>query len=111
MKGKMKVTLLDTQTGNKRTFDSSFSPFWWAEGNGACDCNRAIKMGCDEELDRAMREDYPEIKGWQSYCYGAKRILIIETDCDEYSLEEFNADYPDELKAAYLSRHITEEHK
>ncbi|MCP5018898.1 MAG: hypothetical protein GY938_27020 [Ketobacter sp.] len=39
-----RITILDTETGKKKNIDSAFSAYWWAEGNGSCDCNRAIEM-------------------------------------------------------------------
>ena len=58
----MQITILDTKTGNKKVIETKFSPFWWAEGNGSCDCNRAIEMDCDEEFDGEMRKKHPELK-------------------------------------------------
>lgn len=86
----MRIKLLDTQTGKTRVIYKEFDAFWWAEGNGSCDCNRKIFF-YDEDID---------IK--QKHCTGTKRFLITEIDSIEYTLNEFNYDYPEELKNKYL---------
>jgi len=98
----MQITILDTKTKIKKTIITTFLPYWWAEGNGSCDCNRAIKMNCTEELDKKMRKKHPELKSWQSLCYGCKRFLIIQCDNTDYSLEEYNSAYPKKLKQKYM---------
>lgn len=35
------VTLRDTVTGATATHHHPASLYWWAEGNGSCDCNRS----------------------------------------------------------------------
>ena len=94
----MRLTILDTQTGNRKIIESLFNAAWWAEGNGACDCNRAVEMGLTDEMDAAQRQAYPELMPWQSLCYGWERFLIIETDSQEYDLDTFNAGYGRRLK-------------
>ncbi len=91
----MKVTILDTDTGARRTTepDFDFTDYWWAEGNGSCDCNREIVFGVDEEMDALLGENI---------CHGARRFLIVEADGNQYSLEDLNADYPVELRRAHL---------
>ena len=98
----MRITILDTKTGKQKVIESKYSSYWWAEGNGGCDCNRAIQMGVDDEMDAAMRLHYPELEDWQSYCYGCKRFLIVKADDDYYTLDEYNQDYPVPLKRKYL---------
>ena len=99
----MTLTLLDTQTGETVDVDSQFSAFWWAEGNGACDCNRINKFpAAEHKLEVAQRQAHPELQEWQSLCYGCERILIIAAESDEYTLDEFNEDYPQALKAQWL---------
>lgn len=62
---------------------------WWTEGNGSCDCNRAICFG--EELA-------------ENTCAGCSRFVAIDIhgDTEGYTkkeiLEEMNSEYPDELK-------------
>ena len=41
----MKVKFLDTKTNKTAWENYPFSIWWWAEGNGACDCNRALAFG------------------------------------------------------------------
>lgn len=93
----MKITMLDTKTGDKKTIDSDLPAFWWAENNGACDCNRAEVFGLEEEMEEELRKKHPELKEHQSVCYGCKRFLIIECNDNEYSLSELNSDYPHDL--------------
>ena len=80
------VARLDTMTGETKEVSGS-SSYWWAEGNGMCDCNRAIKMG-HADVGEAM-------------C-GEERYLIVACDADIYSLREFNEDWP----AALLNKHL-----
>lgn len=80
----MKVTMLDTKTGATHETADEYDPYWWAEGNGSCDCNRAIQMGVD--TGKPIR-----------ICQGAHRFLIIAASDLTYSLKELNEDYPPEL--------------
>ena len=98
----MRMTLLDTQTNITKTFETRHRPWYWAEGNGSCDCNRASIMGCTTEMDAIMRDAHPELESWQSICYGRKRFLIIAADCVEYTLMELNENYPPEPMRKYL---------
>jgi hypothetical protein len=92
----MQITLLDTQTGETKTVHEKdhmgcFDSTWWQEGNGSCDCNRAIAFGhdCPHET-----------------CLGAKRYLIIDTE-EGNSLDVllgYNADYPYDLLAKHLPK-------
>ena len=101
----MKLTLLDTQTGETVDVDSPFDAYWWACGNGSCDCNRAIEFSDEvyDVLHAKMRQAHPELKEWQDLCYGCERLLIIAAESDEYTLDEFNQDYPQALKAQWLT--------
>lgn len=81
----MTITLLDTITGETLTLDAGDQdPHWWAEGNGSCDCNRALTMGIP----------------WDDAACGRERFLI--TDCSDpaYSLAELNQGYPPPLLIA-----------
>ena len=98
----MKIDILDTKTGNRKTIDTDAIPYWWAEGNGSCDCNRAIEMGRSEEMDAEMRRLHPELKEWQCICYGCERFLITDCDNDEYPIQEYNKFYPKDLVRKYL---------
>lgn len=98
----MKLTLIDTKTEKIKQIDSQFSDFWWAEGNGACDCNRATEFnGVAEELTRKQRTEHPELESRQGYCFGCNRFLIIKHDSNEYILEDFNLGYPAGLVGKY----------
>lgn len=83
----IKVTILDTKTG-ERLQNDKWSAYWWAMGNGSCDCNRSIFMG------------HSEAGG--GICKECKRYLIVKADSDEYSLREFNDDYPQDLVDKWL---------
>ena len=100
----MIVTILDLETGETATTEDQTTPYQWAEGNWSCDCNRARYFGdaVDEEMDRRMREEHPDLLPHQSYCYGAKRFLVVsplvfEDENNVYTIEEVNGDYPKEL--------------
>jgi len=97
----MNVTVLDTKTNktvsSEQTQFKNMDIWFWTEGNGGCDCNRA-KMFGDEvnaEMDEQMRKDHPELKEWQSYCYGEKRFKIIKVEPmpEGYTLDDFNDGY------------------
>ena len=99
----MRATVLDTETGERRTSEGIRS-FEWAENNWSCDCNRAKLFGedVDREMYRRMRERHPELLSHQSYCFGCKRFVVIAAEPDgdddyEYTLRELNAEYPVEL--------------
>lgn len=86
--------LLDTATGERRTADGfDFSVYWWTEGNGSCDCNRAIVFG------RPVR---------MGICSGYVRFLAVDVtgDLEGWNkgdvLAEMNRDYPAELLAQYM---------
>lgn len=71
------VTILDTVTGETRT-DSEWSPWYWAYGNGSCDCNRGALFGREEGC-------------------GQRRYYIVAVEGDEsgYTLaEDYNDSYP-----------------
>lgn len=75
-------TFLDLRTG-KTAQGSDESVYWWTEGNGSCDCNRATHFdGADEEMDAAMRKEHPELEEWQDLCYGCKRFIAIDVTGD-----------------------------
>ena len=46
--------------------------FWWSEGNGSCDCNRAYELGIHYEM----------VKEYGDYCFGEKRIIAIDVEGD-----------------------------
>lgn len=99
----MKIKLIDTQTEHTKEFDTEYRAFYWAEGNGSCDCNRFRYFpGVAEEMDKAQRIEFPELEEHFSYCHRGERILIIAIESNEYSLDEFNSGYPETLKQQYL---------
>ncbi len=109
---KLNVVLLDTKTNVRVTsagtkFDD-MDIWWWTEGNGGCDCNRAYLFAdeVDEEMDSDMRKQFTELKPHQGYCYGEKRFLVVLVDPmpDGYSIRDFNDGYPDEL----IDKHAVE---
>lgn len=85
----MIVTLLDTETLQTKETGDDFDAYWWAEGNGSCDCNRSLQMGVIVDRDDEF------------ICRGAKRFLITAASDNQYSLREYNDDYPLELLAKF----------
>ena len=86
----MKATILDTITGKTKQ-KNGIDSFQWAENNWSCDCNR----------------NYFGVEGKDTeYCLGGKRFLVIkaefENDEMRYTLEELNADYPEDLIKKHL---------
>ena len=61
-------TFFDLRTG-KTAKGSDQSVFWWTEGNGACDCNRALAFGL-KHLD----------VGEVGFCLGCKRFICIDIE-------------------------------
>jgi len=57
---------LDLRTGKTARGDD-MSVFWWTEGNGSCDCNRAIAFG---ESHGAGKHT----------CLGTKRYVAIDVE-------------------------------
>jgi len=90
----MKATLLDTLTGKITVAGYNLGSWNWAEGNWACDCNRHKDFGVDGDDT--------------GYCLGGKRFLVIKAEFDkgeeEYTLEELNDDYPQELLDEFLPK-------
>ena len=96
----MRVTLLDVVTGErKEALDWNRSVFWWTEGSGQCDCNRALAMD-HEELENE--------ESGVSVCLGHARFLVIDVHGDLEGqdktdiLREANASYP----AALVKQHL-----
>jgi hypothetical protein len=96
----MKVTILDTQTGETRV-DERMSGWWWAYGNGCCDCNRELQFRDHDEDNNPC-------------CLGEHRYLITkaepngqEMDFNEghpFTIAELNEYYPQELKDKFLPK-------
>ena len=104
----MKVTLMDTKTGQRRDCSGwcegvDFGVYWWQEGNGSCDCNRALAFDRDDE-DHS-EEQRLALGAEESTCLGCKRWLIVDVSGDlegmtrEQVLAEANMEYPAELVA------------
>jgi hypothetical protein len=88
----MIATILDTVTGEIKTVNGPRS--WeWAENGWACDCNRN-PWNVDPGINRNV-------------CLGARRFLVIaavlnDPDDYQYTLNELNEDYPEELRDKFL---------
>ncbi len=85
------VTVLDTVTGEQGTQNTPFGTYWWAEGNGSCDCNRATFF--PEQVNEAgnvVDED-------TGYCRGCIRYRIVDAQplLAGYTLADFNEGYPE----------------
>lgn len=100
-------TLLDTKTGKTAVasnWDSSV--FWWSEGSGSCDCNRAICLG--EDIHDELEEQHGE-----GVCFGCARIVVVDVHGDlegwdrEDLLQDLNREYPEELRKHWSSTPAT----
>lgn len=70
----MKVTLYDRVT--EHTAEAGdYSVFWWTEGNGSCDCNRALAF--EPEVDEELEKKFGE-----HFCYGTERFIAIDVHGD-----------------------------
>ncbi len=65
----IEVEILDTLSGVRAVYPPTSSAYWWAEGNGSCDCNRNIFP---------VKEGEPEPED-SGYCDGCQRYLIVPT--------------------------------
>lgn len=95
----MKVVLLDTETGERKDC-SHWLPeptvFWWTQGNGSCDCNRALAFGGgDLETEHRCAQGLDE-----NICFGCRRWRVVAAagDLEGYSEAEViklaNEGYP-----------------
>lgn len=84
----MNLTILDTFTGESHKIENSpyDHEYWWADGNGSCDCNRLIFCGNEPDED--------------GYCILSKRFLITENSLG-IPFDEINQHYPQELRDKY----------
>lgn len=72
----MYPTLLDVKTGETAiAYKMDSSLFWWADGNGSCDCNRAHAFS-DELHDELER------KHGEHCCFGSERLIVIDVHGD-----------------------------
>ena len=97
----MYPTIRDLETGEQRALPGWDWPvYWWMEGNGSCDCNRAIAMGADEVMHERQRREHPELQEHQQYCYGTKRFIAVDVHGDMEGLPKaeiiaaMNSGYP-----------------
>ncbi|KWN04823.1 hypothetical protein WT83_30475 [Burkholderia territorii] len=97
----MRTTILDTVTGECKHVAAEWDGdvFWWTEGNGSCDCNRAIAMG---------HEDVTNAVGDQEVCLGHARFLVIDVcgDLEGHDkadvITQANAGYPADMVTRHL---------
>jgi hypothetical protein len=66
-------TFRDLVTGREAKSDHPASLYWWADGNGCCDCNREYAFKSVEEIEH---ED-------TGYCLGAVRYIAIDVEADD----------------------------
>lgn len=85
----LSVTLLDVRTGRTAPGPAGYGTWWWTEGNGACDCNRAA----------GFEADYPI----RDHCAGKARYLVVAVSPmpDGYTLDDFNRGYPADVVSAF----------
>ena len=81
-----RVTLWDAISGATVTVDSTENLWWWTEGNGSCDCNRADFFPDVEVLDDT------------GYCVGCKRFLVVSAAPPLDWVVDANDGYPAELQ-------------
>lgn len=81
------VFILDTVEGRVHSLENRFIipecmdvDYWWRDGNGCCDCNRAVFCGNDSEGPNG-----------EGYCWGCSRYLLV--DENGRPLEGFNKGY------------------
>jgi len=95
-------TFKDLVTGQiaKATDKPLFNVYWWTEGNGSCDCNRAIVCGVYDEMEADLHHANPELLPHQSLCFGCKRFIAVDVEGDfegmtkEDLIRAMNSDYP-----------------
>lgn len=94
----MYPTLLDTKTGKTvvaEKFDGTL--FWWADGNGSCDCNRCLAFE-DRQVYEELTEEYGE-----NVCFCNERFIVIDVHGDlegtskEDVIAEMNSGYDPKL--------------
>ena len=82
------VTLLDTMTGDIRVVEG-IREFEWAENNYSCDCNRSI---------------FFDNWGESNDCDSVRYIVIgVYPNLSNYTMEEFNENYPEYLLKKYTN--------
>ena len=79
------VSVLDTATSERRT-SSDWPRYWWTDGNGACDCNRAMLFDDSEDDDD---------EAGCGICKGCHRYLVVATSAGP--LSDYNAGYLEDL--------------
>ena len=96
----IKVTLLDTKTGDRYEGPPGWTAYWWADGNGSCDCNRDV--GSPETLaaDAAwMADGLTDAGDDVDHACVSVRYLVVAVDPmpEGYTLADFNRGYPRDL--------------
>ena len=86
----LRVTILDTATGERYQGAEGYWVYWWTQGNGSHDCNRDI--GSSLDADSVSVDD-------GCFACQSERYLVVEVDPmpTGYTLADFNKDYPKEL--------------
>jgi len=92
----MKVTLKDIKTGAIASHPhEDFDLWWWSNGNGSCDCNRAYAFG--QSVVEELEAEYG-----RNTCYGAHRFIAIDFSMNIDSAER-------EASIAYTTEEILKE--
>jgi|SRR5580765_7565373 len=95
----MHITLLDLLTHERRDCPDypDMDVRYWSEGDGGCDCNRAVAFGGDE----AYEDQRARLRLAEDDCLGYNRWLIVAVhgDLEGYTTAEVlalvNQDYPE----------------
>lgn len=75
-------TIKDIVTGNTAKLRFSASLFWWAEGNGSCDCNRD-EFPPDDDVD----DNEPGPVLGESLC-ASERFIVIDVESDDGPIDD-----------------------
>lgn len=98
----MKVTLLDTKTGEHRDCSGigdveEFGVYWWLYGNGSCDCNRSRAF--DREGEDNHEEQRIAVGASHGECLLNRRWVIVDVSgglewmTRDEILQEANSEY------------------
>lgn len=78
------ITIFDRETNWTHLYTGEYcnqEEYWWKEGNGSCDCNRAIFAGVETSVLGS------------SICKGCKRFIITRVDGEAVDFKEWNEGY------------------
>lgn len=85
----MEISLLKISTKELKTVQTDCSVWWWAEGNGGCDCNRRI------EFEGKLNED--------DSCSSCEYLIYDWSGEDKPTdIYYMNSYYPKELIDKYI---------